>query len=134
VQAELEDVRAQALRVNAELERLRADLIRLETREQHLTQALGATESPPTGPPPRRANITEHVLGVVKSAGGQALAPSDVHEFLTKRGVGAQLDTVRQALRRCVDRGELAKADGRYFDPRPQSRSFDYAEAMTRGR
>jgi hypothetical protein len=70
------------------------------------------------------------VLAAVKSAGGQSLAPGDVRDFLVRHDVEVELQSVRRALRRLADRGELGVEDGRYFDLRPQSRTFEYGEIL----
>lgn len=136
--------------IEARLTQVRADRRRLKTEEQMLTELLSARRSAPgagsaaAGESRRgdadasagqRENVTASVLVVVRQAGGQSVSPAQVHAHLVKRGLSANLDHVRRALRRWVERGALGKVDDGYFDLRPQSRpGFEIPDAMRQDR
>jgi hypothetical protein len=135
--------------IEARLAQVRAERHRLAAEEQRLTGMLSARRAnrapgdPFTGEiarsaneaAPGRENVTARVLVVVRQAGGHSVSPAQVHEQLTKRGLSTNLDHVRRALRRWVERGALGKADGGYFDLRPQSRpGFDIPDDMRQDR
>lgn len=142
LRAELDEVRAEIDRAGAEVERLRGELVRLQGDEQLLARALRIAQAEEPGPTGRagdaerqavQASIATNALAVVRSAGGQSLAASDVHEFLVSRGAAgdASADDVREALRGWLEAGELGEKDGRYFELRLQSRALEYGEIVS---
>ena len=110
--------------VEAELEQVRLEKTRLEMEEQLLSQVLmihqwddngtpGARDTldaaAAAAPAEKRANVSANVLTVVRNARGAALSPANVQELLIDRGVHADLNAIRVALRRWSDRNQIIK-------------------------
>ena len=58
--------------------------------------------------PSKRASVARAVLQVVNDAPAP-MEPGEVQEILSNRGIDADLNNVRQALRRWVEREQLVK-------------------------
>ncbi len=128
--------------LEAELEDVRAEKVRLEMQEQLLAQALRMLQFAQTGPAGaregvealaarapilREQNLSENVLAIVRQAQGEALSPGDIQEVLADFNVQADVSTIRQALRRWADRHQIIKSGHRY-----QARAGDVIKEQTR--
>jgi len=115
--------------LEAELEDVRAEKVRLEMQEQLLAQALRMLQFAQTGPAGagegvealaarapalREQNLSENVLAIVRQAQGEALSPGDIQEVLADFNVQADVSAIRQALRRWADRHQIIKNGHRY--------------------
>ncbi len=115
--------------LEAELEDVRAQKVRLEMQEQLLAQALRMLQFAQTGPPGaregveslaakapvlREQNLSANVLAIVRQAQGNELSPADIQEVLADFNVHADLSAIRQALRRWADRHQVIKNGHRY--------------------
>jgi hypothetical protein len=116
--------------IKAELDAVQTEKTKLEMEEQLLAQMLRLREWESTGvhgapetvavtqaaaPERQRENVSANVLSLVRQA-QEPLLPADVRDRLATQGIDADLNAVRVALRRWVDRGELGKRDRYYID------------------
>jgi hypothetical protein len=128
--------------LEAELEDVRAEKVRLEMQEQLLAQALRmlqfARTDPARGqegvealaaraPALREQNLSENVLAIVRQAQGETLSPGDIQGLLADFNVQADASAIRQALRRWADRHQIIKNGHRY-----QARPGDVIKEQTR--
>lgn len=142
IERELSQVQEERRSLRSKLESLRADETRLEMEEQVLAQMLRLRQWEADGvpgaantvnaltkaaPQARRANLSANVLSTVQQA-GVPLTPSDVQRRLDDNGIHADLNAVRVALRRWVERERLVKHD-RHYVSRDLSPSFFGGEA-----
>ena len=110
--------------IEAELEQVRAEAARLQMQEQLLAQALRMLQFAQTGPPAaaqgvrdiaagaqeaREQNISANVLTIVRQAAGEELTPAEIQEILADFNIHADLSAIRQALRRWAERHMIIK-------------------------
>jgi hypothetical protein len=115
--------------IEAELEQVRAEAARLQMQEQLLAQALRMLQFAKTGPSDaaravrdlaagaqeaREQNISANVLTTVRQAGGEELTPAEIQEILADFNIHADLSAIRQALRRWAERHMIIKNGHRY--------------------
>jgi hypothetical protein len=115
--------------IEAELEQVRAEAVRLQMQEQLLAQALRMLQFAKTGPPEaarvvrdlaagaeeaREQNISANVLTIVRQAAGEELTPAQIQEILADFSIHADLSAIRQALRRWAARHMIIKNGHRY--------------------
>ncbi|HEV7527331.1 MAG TPA: hypothetical protein VGO29_00365 [Solirubrobacteraceae bacterium] len=115
--------------IEAELEDVRAEKSRLEIQEQLLAQALRMLQFAEIGPPgaregveqlaasapeQRQQSISANILTIVRQADGAELSPAEIQEILADYNIHADLNAVRQALRRWAERHMILKNGHRY--------------------
>jgi hypothetical protein len=115
--------------IEAELEQVRAEAARLQMQEQLLAQALRMLQFAKTGPhdaarairdlaagaqEAREQNISANVLTIVRQAAGEELTPGGIQEILADFNIYADLSAIRQALRRWAERHMIIKNGHRY--------------------
>ena len=129
IQQESSRIAQQKDRLSAELQRLNDEATRLLMEEQLLAQVLrlhqwadagvhGAQEvvdaTAAAAPQRKRENISANVLAIVRQGRGLDMTPQDVQAHLNESGVHADLRTIRSALRRWAERGEIVKRGSVY--------------------
>jgi hypothetical protein len=115
--------------VEAELEQVRQEKASLEMEEQLLGQVLrmrqfaqqrlaGSQEAldglAAAAPILREQNLSANVLAIVQQASGHELSPQEVQELLADRGVQADANAIRVALRRWAERNRIIKNGHHY--------------------
>jgi hypothetical protein len=96
------------------------ELVKVDVGVYALSDAVRAREGLPTGPehspvrpassPPRGA-VSQNVLEIIRAHGPERLRPAQVGQLLELRGVHADSNAIRVALRRWTDRGHVIKWD-----------------------
>jgi hypothetical protein len=113
IRAELADIKTEKARIDIE-EQLLTQVLRLRELEAGSPEAADTVTATETSTVQRkRGNVSAGALAVVRHA-EEPLRPIDVRDRLAADGIEAGMEAIRIALRRWVDRGELAK-DGRYY-------------------